>query len=88
MGTFLQDSLGYKQTSSPSPFSQKGRRGTELDQTPSPLLGEGFRVRASNDVSPISVPFLRGFKGDRRLFNEQSILSKYPLNSVFSAIEL
>jgi len=27
-------------------FSQKGRRGNEPFQSPSPSLGEGFRVRA------------------------------------------
>jgi len=46
-GTGLGLSISYyKQPSSPSPFSQKGRRGNEPFQSPSPSLGEGFRVRA------------------------------------------
>jgi len=43
---FVGNYSGYKQPSSPSPFSQKGRRGNEPFQGPSPSLGEGFRVRA------------------------------------------
>ncbi len=39
------------QPSSPSPFSQEGRRGTRLIQSPSPYLGEGFRVRVLGKVA-------------------------------------
>ncbi|QZZ19483.1 hypothetical protein J5X98_19250 [Leptothermofonsia sichuanensis E412] len=38
--------LGNRQPSSPNPFSQKGRRGAGFS-SPSPVLGEGFRVRVA-----------------------------------------
>jgi hypothetical protein len=41
--SLLQEALS---PSSPNPFSLFGRRGAEPFQSPSPSLGEGFRVRA------------------------------------------
>lgn len=48
---FAANCSGYTQPSSPSPFSQKRRRGTCPVQNPSPCLGEGFRVRADRVVT-------------------------------------
>jgi len=37
--------MGKGKPSSPNPFSHQGRRGARMLQSPSPALGEGFRVR-------------------------------------------
>jgi N-6 DNA Methylase len=46
---------GRMQPSPPSPLSQEGRGGTGNSLSPSPVLGEGFRVRASIPIAITSI---------------------------------
>jgi hypothetical protein len=48
---FILPDVQIKSALIPNPFSQGRRRGARISQSPSPALGEGFRVREIGKVA-------------------------------------